>query len=54
MIESHNCKNNLEPRYGVEALMTAMYLKAKSPHKTIEKITPKELWNWRKPIVKHL
>lgn len=53
-IESHNCKNNLEPRYRVEALMTAMYLKAKSPHKTIEKTTLKELWNGRKPTVKQL
>lgn len=45
---------NLEPRYQVEVLMTATYLKARSPHKTIKKTKPEELWNWRKPIMKHL
>jgi hypothetical protein len=46
--------HNLESRYWVEVLMTTTYLKARSPHKTIKKTTPEELWNGRKPTVKYL
>jgi hypothetical protein len=31
--------------------MTTTYLKAISPHKIVQGVTPKELWNGRKPIV---
>jgi transposase InsO family protein len=45
---------NLEPKYWVEAIMIATYLKAKSLHKEVQGATLEELWSWKKPIVKHL
>jgi hypothetical protein len=34
--------------------MIATYLKARSPHKIVKKTTLEELWNGRKPTMKHL
>ena len=50
MINSHNLNEKL---WG-EAIMTATYLKNRSPHSSLESITPEEAWSGRKPSVKHL
>jgi gag-polypeptide of LTR copia-type/Integrase core domain/GAG-pre-integrase domain/Zinc knuckle len=50
MINSHK----LDEKLWGEAIMTAAYLKNRSPHSSLEDITPEEAWSGRKPSVNHI
>ena len=44
----------LPQRFWAEALATAVYLRNRSPTKTVSGLTPYEAWTGRKPAVNHL
>lgn len=45
---------NLDKRYWGEAIMTAIYLKNRSPTSALGDMTPEEKWSGRKPDLSHL
>ena len=46
--------SKLPPRFWAEALSTAVYLRNRSPTKSVNKMTPFEAWMGEKPNVEHL
>ena len=45
---------NLSPKLWAEALLTAAYLRKRSPTKVVRRMTPQEAWTGAKPQVDHL
>jgi hypothetical protein len=47
-------QRGINTKYWAESINMIVYLKAKSPHKAINNMTPKEAWNKKKSKVFHL
>jgi Reverse transcriptase (RNA-dependent DNA polymerase)/gag-polypeptide of LTR copia-type/GAG-pre-integrase domain/Integrase core domain len=45
---------NLEPKYWAESVVTAVYIRNRSPSRTLNNITPYEAWHGQKPSINHL
>uniref|UniRef100_A0A1X7VM16 Integrase catalytic domain-containing protein n=1 Tax=Amphimedon queenslandica TaxID=400682 RepID=A0A1X7VM16_AMPQE len=46
--------SQIPQRFWAEALSTAVYLRNRSPTKSVDGLTPYEAWSGRKPSVNHL